>query len=115
MKLTDLLHPELRGLAPDEKAWALREARATPFDIIELVGMAAAVVLVTALTDYAVSDVNGGQRLVAAILNYAMALPFIAAAVAPFLYRRTRRGLQQRHQRGAGHLPRPPKHQRHTG
>jgi hypothetical protein len=88
------LYPELRLFAPEERVSALEAARATPFDALELFGMAAGVVLVTALTRYAGTELDAMQRFAAGTLNFLIALPLLALAVGPFLVRRVRRGLR---------------------
>ena len=80
MLLAGLLHPELRLLPAPERSRALRAARRVPFDILELVGLAAAIVAAPSLL-----------REVGALA----AVPLIAITAGPFLARRTRRGLRQ--------------------
>jgi hypothetical protein len=89
-----ILYPELRLFAPEKRANALRDARATPFDTLELFGMAAGVVAITALTRYAGSQLAIGQRFAAGILNFLIALPLLVLALGPFFIRRVRRGLR---------------------
>lgn len=67
-------HPELNSLPESERLVALERARETPFDLVELVGMAAGLVLVTTVTSYAVDGLSVGMR--------------------PFLWRCTRRGVR---------------------
>lgn len=92
--LLDLLYPELRGLHAAHRRRALQRARGTPFDMLELLGMAGALVLVTALTRYGTAGLDVAERFGAALLNFAVALPLLALTLAPFLVRRTRRGLR---------------------
>lgn len=87
------LLPELRQLPPAERAAALRRARATPWDTFELCGMAVAPVAVTAPTRYVPLDDALATRLVAAAIDFAVALPLLALALAPLQWRRLRRGL----------------------
>lgn len=89
-----ILYPELRLFAPEERARALAAARETPFDALELFGMAAGVALVTALTRYAGAELDAMQRFAAGTLNFVIALPLLALAVGPFFVRRVRRGLR---------------------
>jgi len=73
-----LLYPELRTATPAERERLLARAREAPFDVLELLGMAAILV---------------GTAMVAAeyvVLGLAAA----AALVAPFFVRRTRRALR---------------------
>lgn len=94
MIFQDILYPELRSFAPEARAGALRDARATPFDTLELFGMAAGVVAITALTRYAGPELAAGQRFAAGLLNFLVALPLLALALGPFFIRRVRRGLR---------------------
>ena len=88
------LYPELSPLAPEERARALRRARETPFDLVELAGMALAVVIVTSLTRYGVGHGVLGQ-LALGLGSFLVAIPLLALTAGPFLYRRTRRGLER--------------------
>lgn len=73
-----LFFPELRGLTAAERAGALRCARATAFEVAELLGMALALVLAAAVA---------GRPWLALLLG--------AALIAPILLRRLRRGLRR--------------------
>jgi hypothetical protein len=90
-----LLYPRLRDLPEKDRAEALRAARKTAFDVIELVGIAMGLVLVTALTRYPIGPWNGAERAWAAIANFLVAIPLLMAFVGPFLVRRVRRGLDE--------------------
>lgn len=97
--LLDFFYPELRGLRGRERERALEQARDTPFDMLELLGMAGSLVVVTALTRYGTAELDMAERFGAALFNFAIALPLLALCLAPFLVRRTRRGLRERGQR----------------
>lgn len=86
-----LLHPELRSLAPAQRRAALARAHRTSFDTFELLGMAAALVAATLVARYALTHWLGAASPAA---EYAFAALATLAAVAPFLFRRTRRGLR---------------------
>lgn len=73
-----LLFPELRGLTAAQRASALRCARSTAFDVIELLGMALALVVAAALAS---------KPWLALLLG--------AALIAPIHARRLRRGLRR--------------------
>jgi hypothetical protein len=73
-----LLYPELRTAPPAERGRLLARARKAPFDVLELLGMAA-ILVGTALV--------GQEYLVVAVAA-------AAALVAPFFVRRTRRALR---------------------
>lgn len=89
-----LLLPELRGFAPEDRGIALAQARHTELDVVELIGMAFAIVVVTALTQYSLADSSLASRLGAATLNFAVAIPLMAVCAGPFHLRRLRRGLR---------------------
>ncbi len=95
------LLPELRRFPPAEQDRALEAARQTALDLPELLGMAAGLVAVTALTRYALSDTGMSSRFGAAMLNFGVALPLLLALLGPFHLRRLRRGLREQ-------LPRHP-------
>lgn len=90
-----LLYPRLRSFPAECRAGVLRKAREVPFDVIELVGMAVGLILVTAITRYESEYWDALERVVAALLNFAIALPLLVVFVGPFLIRRVRRGLEQ--------------------
>lgn len=94
LSIKEILCPELRSFAPEERVRAWREAGATPFDALELFGMAAGLVAVTAFTRYAGSDLDPNARFAAGMINYIVALPLLVLALGPFLVRRLRRGLR---------------------
>lgn len=94
-RLWPVLLPELRLVPAAEQDQALRSAGDTPLDLVELLGMAAGLVLVTALTRYAVSDLTLSTRFAAALANFAVALPLLALFLGPFHLRRLRRGLRE--------------------
>lgn len=82
------LYPELRSLPHGDRDAALRRARREPFDFVELLGMAACLVLVVFLG-------RSGHPGAAATL--------VALALVAFDVRRVRRGLRRgaRQVRGA--------------
>lgn len=88
------LFPELDRIAPQHRERALEQARAGAFDLIEIVGILLGLVLTTALTRYGLRDALISDRLLAALTNFAVALPLLGVLVGPFLIRRTRRGLR---------------------
>jgi hypothetical protein len=90
-----VLLPELRRFPAEEQDEVLREARATGLDLPELLGMAAALVLVSALTRYSLPDTDISTRLGAALLNIVVAAPLLVLLVGPFFVRRARRGLDR--------------------
>jgi hypothetical protein len=86
--------PELQRFPEGDRADAIRAASSTSFDVIELLGIAAGLVAVTALTRYGTAELSLAHRIGAAFANFVVALPLLAAAVAPFHVRRVRRGLR---------------------
>jgi hypothetical protein len=92
--LAHLLYPELRALPSRDGERLLERAKERPFDSVELLGMAAGLVLVTALTRYGVHYFDMAGRFGLALANFLVAIPLLALAVGPFLVRRTRRGLR---------------------
>lgn len=99
--IVSLLYPEVATLPALERIDALRRARSTPLEAIELALIAAALVAVTALTRYGVGELAFTDRIVAALVNFAVALPLLAGMVGPVLLRRTRRGLRAEFDRRA--------------
>ena len=93
--LTELLLPQLRAVPPAERDAALRNARSTSFDFIELVGIAFGLVLTVSVTRYSVDATQIVERAAAALLNLLVAVPLLTLLVGPFLVRRLRRGLDQ--------------------
>jgi hypothetical protein len=79
LSLATFFYPELRSVAPVERPRLLRHARRAPFDVLELLGMAA--VLVGA----ALAGTESADGIAAAAA---------AVLLAPFFVRRTRRALR---------------------
>ena len=96
-----LLYPELDSFAPEARRAALARARRTPLDWIELAGIATGVVAVTFLTRYGVDRLDFFGRLSAATASFVVAIPLLAVAAGPFLWRRTRRALREELGQGA--------------
>jgi hypothetical protein len=103
-KPVSLFYPELAAFPAAERPGVLRRARAAPLEAVELALIAAALVAVTALTRYGVAEFAFTDRLVAALANFAVALPLLAGMVGPVLVRRTRRGLRAESDRRASPL-----------
>ena len=77
--LSTLLYPDLRTVAPDRRPELLLRARRAPFDVLELLGMAAMLV---------------GAAMVGQEHAGVLAVAAAAALVVPFFVRRTRRALR---------------------
>ncbi len=88
------LLPELQRLPAKDQDLALQKARDTDLDVVELLGVAFSLVLVTAATQYALPEGSALPRVQATLFNFLVALPLVGAAVAPFHLRRLRRGLR---------------------
>lgn len=93
-RLWPALLPELRQFPESEREQALQRARETSLDVIELVGMAMGLVVVTALTKYGVADASMASRFALALVNFAVAIPLLVALLGPLHMRRLRRGLR---------------------
>jgi hypothetical protein len=87
--------PELRQFPIVEQEQALQIARAVALDTLELVGMAAGLVAVTALTRYGLAESGMWTRFAAAVANFVVAVPLLAVGLGPFHARRLRRGLRE--------------------
>lgn len=90
---TLLLYPELLHVEPARRAGVLASAGEGRFDLVELAGMALALVLAVVATRYAIPE-GIQHRFAAAVVNFAVALPLLAVLVGPFHVRRVRRGLR---------------------
>ena len=101
-RLWPVLLPELREFAAPEQDAAIQAARDTSLDLLELLGMAAGLVLVTAATRYGVAALGLAERFGAALASLFVALPLLALCLVPFHVRRLRRGLREQLQRRRG-------------
>ena len=102
-RLWPVVLPELRAFPAPEQDAALQAARDTDLDLVELVGMAAALVAVTAATRYGAEGLGIAERFGAALVNMVVALPLLALGLGPFHLRRLRRGLREQLRRRQGH------------
>ena len=93
------MYPQLRAFPQEQRDEVLRKARATEFDVIELVGVALSLVLVTALTRYGAQELTAVERVTAVFVNFAVALVLLVMLTGPFLVRRIRRGLDRQLER----------------
>jgi hypothetical protein len=88
--LDNLLYPELRRFPPQDRTLALRKARRLTLDVVELLGIAAGLIVTTMVMRYGAAGMAlnlGESALLAAAVLF--------VAVGPFLSRRTRRGLRR--------------------
>ena len=93
MAMREVLYPRLLSFPEADRERVMRAARATPFDVIELVGMAFGLVAAVSLTRYGAEHWDLLERVAAALANFVLAIPLLALLVGPFLVRRIRRGL----------------------
>jgi hypothetical protein len=90
-----VLLPELAQFSPEDRRAALRKARNTEMDVVELAGVALVLLLVTWVTGYSFDTQAGAlARAAAFFANLALALPLLLAGALPFHLRRLRRGLR---------------------
>jgi hypothetical protein len=89
-----VLLPALRRFPAAEQAQALRHAGDTALDLVELLGMAAGLVAVTALTRLALVDVDMATRFAVLLANFVVAVPLLALLLGPWHLRRLQRGLR---------------------
>src|SRR5690606_27403013 len=87
-----------------ERARVLRAARDTELDAAERFGVIASVGVAAYLLQ---SPIDGAGWLVGTLIQFALAVPLLAVLVAPWLIRRTRRGLQREADRLDGGDPCP--------
>jgi len=90
-----VLLPELRRFPAAEQDHVLRTARDSALDLVELLGMAAALVLVTALTRHGPAAPDLAGRAIGALLDAALAAPLLVLFLGPFHLRRLRRGIHE--------------------
>lgn len=98
----ELLYPQLRAFDAGERDAALRRARDAPFDVVELVGLALGLVMATAITSHGGRECAAAGCVLAALVNFVVALPILAVLVGPFLVRHVRRGLARELEARAG-------------
>jgi hypothetical protein len=94
------VYPALDRVPANQRNRVLRAARATELDTSERVGVVSAVG-VTAYLLQSTSDASEGL-LAVSLGQFLLAWPLLAVLVAPWLVRRTRRGLQHETQRFDG-------------
>jgi hypothetical protein len=96
--IDNLLYPELRSYGRKDRVRLLQEASKEPLNLLEWVGMLAALVLVVSFTRYSIAGLGLVDRLAIAIANFFVAVPLLVVTVGPLLVRRNKRGLQKRSQ-----------------
>ena len=95
--IENLLYPELRSYGRSDRDRLLREAAKTPLDLIEWMGILAALGFVALLTRYSAVDLGLADRIVVAVVNFLVVIALLGVTAGPFLVRRTRRGLRSLH------------------
>lgn len=87
--------PDLGRFPPDERQQALRVARESRLDAMELVVLVIWLVLVTALVRYMVDQAAQADRLAySVVMNLIVTVPLLLAVFIPVHIRRLRRGLR---------------------
>lgn len=87
------LYPELNQIPEAERRHALAQAGNTPFDGIELGGMAIGLLMAAAITRIFLPETLA-QYIADTIASFAASLAILLVFVGPFYIRRTRRGLR---------------------
>ena len=90
-RLRLLAYPQLREFPAAEWGSVLQRARDTAFDAIEWMGILAGLAFVTYLLRPGTGE--PGSLFALSLMQFVLALPLLAVFVGPFLWRRTRRGL----------------------
>jgi cation transport ATPase len=93
-KLNHWLYPELRQIVSSEQRDAMRKAKETPHDAVELIGLGVALLVTVALTRYSAAGWGLAERIGAMLANFVVAIPVLVVLAGPFYVRRTRRGLR---------------------
>lgn len=89
-----LLYPALACFLPEEQGKALAAARDTKYDLVEMLGIALALAITLSLIEPLSQWFGVGGRLPPGIASIIVAVPVLAGLIAPFMVRRTRRGLR---------------------
>ena len=98
-RLWPVLLLELRQFPAAEQDKALRHARDSALESLELVGIAVWLVLVTGLTKYLLVGTSMSSDLSATlVMNLVVTVPLLVAAFVPVHLRRLRRGLRKQQQ-----------------
>ncbi len=88
-------YPSLRQLLPSDWETALKQARETDFDVIELIGILAGMTCVTYLLRFDAVQAAELTLPVKYFIQFMQAVPLLVLTIAPFHLRRTRRGLDR--------------------
>lgn len=90
------LLPELRKFSAQSQEQALRNARASELEPLELIGLAVWLVPVMALAKYLLVQASMVSDLAATVvMNIVFVIPLLVIVFAPIHIRRLRRGLRQ--------------------
>jgi hypothetical protein len=93
-KLNHWLYPELRQIASSEQRDAMRKAKETPLDAVELIGLGVTLLVTVSLTRYSAGGWGLAERFGAMLANFVVAIPVLVVLAGPFYVRRTRRRLR---------------------
>lgn len=102
-KLNHWLCPEPRQFDSSEQGEALRKAKETSFDAVELIGLAVALLVTVSLTRYSAAGWGLAEHLGAMLANFVVAIPVLVVFAGPFDVRHTRRGLRTYVSRHSAH------------
>ncbi|MEF8699461.1 MAG: hypothetical protein V5B33_09105 [Candidatus Accumulibacter sp. UW20] len=91
-ELLNRIFPRLAELPPVHREDALKKARATPFDLMESIGIGGAAALVAGFLQAVPLDPDG-NFLEAYLDQFCFTLPLLLVTAGPFFLRRARRGL----------------------
>lgn len=93
-QIENLLYPELRAYGRADRDRLLKKASDTPLDLVEWVGILAALAFVVVLTRYSVAGFGLADRIAVGLMNFVLAILLLGITAGPFLVRRNRRGLR---------------------
>lgn len=88
-----LIYPQLRAVPRDGWTPLIQRARATEFDLLERIAIIGALAFAAWTLEHI--DADSAGMLAGNLLRYVLALALLACLIAPFILRRTRRGLDR--------------------
>lgn len=96
IRLWLVLLPELRQFPADKQDKALRDARNSELEPVELIGIAAWLVPVVVLAKHIAAEAALSDHLaVTLLMNFVVVVPLLALVFGPIHIRRLRRGLRK--------------------
>jgi hypothetical protein len=94
-----LIYPELRDIPEPHWNDLVTRSKREPHDLVEWIGIALGLAVVTAMTSYATDGLAPLARALRAGVNLVAAFPLLLIVVGPFEVRRVRRALRTELQR----------------